>query len=265
MAYTPVALRQTLDELKKKNRTFMTPQPYQNFLPLNLTNRPPANEEAAYSNLTPIEQRGQIATATEQTYAQNQAMIQAVNRAQNQAQVARQNLRGLIQGQPTYRGPQGGGVIDLSNVNINLSPRMVRRIGGRIGASGNVNLGRIRPGDPNAGVIHAQGHTTRVSGRYAPLFQGFLNALTRKGYKIHSLGGYANRNIAGTNTRSLHSYGLAIDINPAQNPVSYGHMTENMPPGIRRLAARYGLVWGGAWQGGKKDPMHFSIPYRGTK
>jgi hypothetical protein len=92
------------------------------------------------------------------------------------------------------------------------------------------------------------------------VFKPFLQALAATGYKISSVGGYANRNIAGTNTPSEHKYGKAIDINPGQNPVTYGsHITTNLPPNIAALARKYGLVWGGTWHGSKKDPMHFSI------
>lgn len=104
-----------------------------------------------------------------------------------------------------------------------------------------------------------------VNATAADNFIGFLRALNRTGYKVTSMGGYANRNIAGTNTKSLHSYGIAIDINPAQNPVAYGKVITNLPKGIGRLAAKYGLAWGGQWNGSKKDPMHFSIPAFGTK
>lgn len=96
-------------------------------------------------------------------------------------------------------------------------------------------------------------------------FVNFLRALNRTGYKVTSIGSYANRNIAGTNTKSLHAYGLAVDLNPAQNPVTYGKVITNLPKGIGRLAAKYGLAWGGNWNGSKKDPMHFSVPAYGTK
>lgn len=92
------------------------------------------------------------------------------------------------------------------------------------------------------------------------IFKPFLRALASEGYDINSLGGYANRNIAGTNTPSEHMYGKAIDINPSQNPVSYGSgVNTNLPKNIAALARKYGLVWGGSWHGSKKDPMHFSI------
>lgn len=104
-----------------------------------------------------------------------------------------------------------------------------------------------------------------VNSTAADNFIGFLRALSKTGYKVTSIGSYANRNIAGTNTPSLHSYGLAVDINPTQNPVAYGKVITNLPKGVGRLAARYGLAWGGQWNGSKKDPMHFSVPAYGTK
>jgi hypothetical protein len=50
-------------------------------------------------------------------------------------------------------------------------------------------------------------------------------------------------------------YGNAIDINPAQNPFR-GNRTD-MPPNISDLAAKHGLIWGGDWRPGSRDPMHF--------
>lgn len=128
--------------------------------------------------------------------------------------------------------------------------------------------GPIRPNAKIVSIRDGQGHTVQVNKSVAPEFKAFLRALKRTGYDIDSIGGYANRNIAGTSTRSLHSYGLAIDINPSSNPVYYGRrggMRENLPKGIGRLAKRYGITWGGNWNGPKYDPMHFSFPYFGTK
>jgi hypothetical protein len=97
-------------------------------------------------------------------------------------------------------------------------------------------------------------------------FVGFLNALWKTGYRPKDIGSYANRNIAGTSTKSLHAYGLAIDIDPSRNPVTYnGHVVTILPAGVAALAAKYGLAWGGNWNGSKTDSMHFSVPYGGTK
>lgn len=93
---------------------------------------------------------------------------------------------------------------------------------------------------------------------YAPRFQGLVKDLEDSGYKIKSIGGYANRNIAGTNRPSHHSHGAAIDINPDTNPMSHKYITD-MPDIITkdRIYKKWGLGWGGDWKG-KKDTMHFS-------
>jgi hypothetical protein len=85
------------------------------------------------------------------------------------------------------------------------------------------------------------------------------------GYKPTSIGGYSNRNIAGTNKKSLHSYGFAIDIDPGRNPVTWnGQNITALPKGVGAMAARYGLMWGGSWKGSKRDTMHFSVPWNHT-
>jgi hypothetical protein len=124
---------------------------------------------------------------------------------------------------------------------------------------------KVRPHAPIVSIKDFQGHTLQVNKSVAPNVRAFLKALKRTGYNINSIGGYANRNIAGSSTKSLHSYGLAFDINPSANPVTYGRRKTNLPRGIGRLARRYGMEWGGNWNGSKKDTMHFSFPHFGTK
>jgi uncharacterized protein YcbK (DUF882 family) len=98
-----------------------------------------------------------------------------------------------------------------------------------------------------------------VASPYAANFQGFVTELENSGYKIKSIGGYANRNIAGTGTKSYHSLGVAIDINPAQNPHLFdGRLVTDMPSNVGQMASKYGLGWGGAWRS-SKDAMHFSM------
>ena len=77
-----------------------------------------------------------------------------------------------------------------------------------------------------------------------------------------------------TGTWSMHAYGLAIDINPRENP-SVGCGQSNDPtarsyrdrrrqrPGLVggrlvRAFAASGWGWGGSWAGDTKDYMHFS-------
>jgi len=79
---------------------------------------------------------------------------------------------------------------------------------------------------------------------------------------------------SGTGTWSNHAYGLAIDINPRENPyVGCGQSNDptarayrdrgRMRPGMIggrtvRAFARAGWGWGGSWSGNTKDYMHFS-------
>lgn len=116
-------------------------------------------------------------------------------------------------------------------------------------------------------TVSAGGKSFTVNKHVAPRFVGFVNALVRQGYRPASIGGYNNRNIAGTGMKSLHAYGLAIDIDPARNPMYYnspGHRPHGLPRNVGALAAKYGLSWGGNWKN-SKDYMHFSVPYGGRQ
>jgi len=78
----------------------------------------------------------------------------------------------------------------------------------------------------------------------------------------------------GTGTWSMHAYGLAVDINPRENPYvgcgmsrdptaqSYRDRSHRRPGmvGSRAVAAfaSAGWGWGGSWAGNTKDYMHFS-------
>ena len=90
----------------------------------------------------------------------------------------------------------------------------------------------------------------------AQAFQGFLNELESTGYKINSIGGYALREKKGIGGISQHAFGNAIDINPGKNP--WGSSKTDMPDNISKIAAKYGISWGGNWRG-RKDPMHFEF------
>lgn len=57
-----------------------------------------------------------------------------------------------------------------------------------------------------------------------------------------------------SNRLSLHSWGIAIDINPVENMQgTIGHMN----PDIIEVFKNAGFIWGGDWSGKSKDPMHF--------
>jgi hypothetical protein len=77
-----------------------------------------------------------------------------------------------------------------------------------------------------------------------------------------------------TGTWSMHAYGLAVDVNPGENP--YVGCGQSMDPSLRRYRVRthhykgmvggrvvrafrsIGWGWGGSWAGSTKDYMHFS-------
>jgi hypothetical protein len=79
---------------------------------------------------------------------------------------------------------------------------------------------------------------------------------------------------AGTGSWSMHAYGLAIDLNPRENP--YVGCGQSRDPAARRYRDRsrhrrgmvtrrvveafrsIGWGWGGWWTGNTKDYMHFS-------
>ncbi|MBG0567927.1 M15 family metallopeptidase [Actinoplanes sp. NEAU-A11] len=95
--------------------------------------------------------------------------------------------------------------------------------------------------------------------------------------------GYECRYVAGTTTWSQHSYGLAVDVNPRQNPMirgSYPNHTYLDPPnsatwlarerywpgmvhaeGAARAFTANGFAWGGRWTT-LLDYMHFSTTDR---
>jgi hypothetical protein len=78
----------------------------------------------------------------------------------------------------------------------------------------------------------------------------------------------------GTGTWSMHAYGLAVDINPVENPYvgcgmsrdpaarRYRRRTPHRRGMVTRRAiaafASVGWGWGGGWTGNTKDYMHFS-------
>lgn len=76
--------------------------------------------------------------------------------------------------------------------------------------------------------------------------------------------GYACRAIAGTNSYSLHAYGVADDVNSLSNPYT-DRLVTDMPRdmveaalAIRTHGGHLVWGWGGNWSG-RKDAMHWQI------
>ena len=90
-------------------------------------------------------------------------------------------------------------------------------------------------------------------------------ALRHSGYEPASAWSYNCRTIAGSSNHSLHSYGIAIDLDPSVNPFSVGdpfsgkikerHVTAVL--GIKNGDGRSVWSWGGNWK--KRDRMHFQL------
>ena len=63
---------------------------------------------------------------------------------------------------------------------------------------------------------------------------------------------YFNRDIRGSDSKSMHSWGIALDINALTNVLG----TEgDMPTAVVERWEEEGGEWGGDW--GRPDPMHF--------
>lgn len=76
------------------------------------------------------------------------------------------------------------------------------------------------------------------------------------GYDIFD-GSFVPRNIAGTSTRSMHWYGVAIDFDAAANPQHATNTKFKSDSLITTAFETEGWIWGGRWSVGSVDNMHF--------
>lgn len=100
------------------------------------------------------------------------------------------------------------------------------------------------------------------------IFQEIKNA----GFKAYSIGAFSWRSAAASSSRSHHSYGIAIDINPTENYMIKGGKIISgsfWKPGSNEYSIpsngavvnafkKRGWGWGGNWNS-SKDYMHFSF------
>jgi hypothetical protein len=105
------------------------------------------------------------------------------------------------------------------------------------------------PGPGLVTITTSQGRRVTVAADAAGPFKAFLDDLESRGAPLGSLGGYNNRNIAGTSTPSEHAFGRAVDmgsmtgrdqIDPALRAWIAAH-----PDEWRGLLAKYGMRSGG--------------------
>jgi len=118
----------------------------------------------------------------------------------------------------------------------------------------------------------SSGVSYTVAKLYAERFKGLIDELENVyNYEIKAISSYRPGSIVKTTSGvstgrlSWHSLGLAIDINPNENPHLQTYVTDlpDAPGGgkgsgaaMPALAAKYGLGWGGTWAS-SKDTMHF--------
>lgn len=73
---------------------------------------------------------------------------------------------------------------------------------------------------------------------------------------LHLFGGVYNfRPKRKGGSLSMHSYGAAIDLDPAHNPQKPTGGT--MPAEVVAVFKKHGAIWGGDWTPKYRDPMHF--------
>jgi hypothetical protein len=90
----------------------------------------------------------------------------------------------------------------------------------------------------------------------APLSQAFTNLISRgKVNELKTFDGCFNiRKKRGLSSMSLHSWGIAIDVNAAWNQLN---MTPTLSPEFVKCFTDAGFDWGGTWT--RKDGMHFQL------
>ena len=124
----------------------------------------------------------------------------------------------------------------IGRVRANLVPWVVPGSGGRVVSVHRLALPAFRRVTDGLAAQAAQGNT----------------------YTVNSVSAFTSRTIAGSTQISRHGLGLAIDINPAQNPQrDDNRLITNMPGWYVDVWRDAGFCWGGDWAF-SKDPMHFS-------
>lgn len=90
----------------------------------------------------------------------------------------------------------------------------------------------------------------------APLSSAFNNLISR-GFvsELKTFDGCFNiRKKRGLSSMSLHSWGIAIDVNAAWNQLN---MVPTLSAGFVKCFTDVGFDWGGTWS--RKDGMHFQL------
>lgn len=157
-------------------------------------------------------------------------------------------------GDPFTRTPVASKIGTLSDSEAILGP-----FGTYFGRS----VGEVRTKLRSWTVPFSGGRQVRVHEAMLPSLRQVtsgLEAHAREGrvYAIKSAWAFTPRTIGGRYHISRHAMGLAIDLNPIQNPFRSDNVfISDMPDWFVQTWRDAGFCWGGDWQG-SKDPMHFS-------
>ena len=118
---------------------------------------------------------------------------------------------------------------------------------------------KLRPWTvPQSGGLRVQVHEAMLPSLQQVAAGLRAHAEDGRVYEISSAWAFTPRTIAGRYHVSRHAMGLAIDLNPAQNPFRNDAVfISDMPDWFVQTWRDAGFCWGGDWRG-SKDPMHFS-------
>jgi hypothetical protein len=124
--------------------------------------------------------------------------------------------------------------------------------------------GHTSPGQIPKTNISIGGKSVNIATATVPAWAAMDRIIRKHGYQVREAGGFCWRTKRGSSGRSVHSYGLAVDINPGQNPMSKAFKTD-MPAAMTNeicaLKTGNGVTvfsWGGNWNS-TKDTMHYQI------
>ena len=112
------------------------------------------------------------------------------------------------------------------------------------------------PPELEIGVIPKRVYCNKVMVPHlSQAFQNLIDAGCVKELKTWD-GCFNIRNVRGRTVPSLHSWGVAIDVNAAWNGLG---KRSTLSPEFVKCFTDAGFDWGGLW--GRPDPMHFQLSH----